>query len=473
MVAPRDMIGTVIRFDDGKERLLDGFEGEGADKLAYSNVPLDETDPKPTVILFVKPQPFLEMRVLNYKFRVHAEKYPDHPLLMDPERRMELLIEEMMERVRSPRFEYRVPLYRGLLEIALTVLAREFARRFAAGELPEDFLENSAARVRIDENLLQVIEEYLEEDKIQKEFVDFFEHVKVAARSSIARWKSRGLYAPLSTNPLYNLLGLKIEGFINDEELGRIADTADFRALVTLPQIEGLFDFVTQVYFRARGLMLGFYSVPTLAEAHEAAKREEAREPDGGGDDPKDPGSEDDRFVKKMERDRKARLVRQHLDAGLLGCSLLANIAGQAACDRPKFRGLVGLWEASLLALLGGNEDRARKSLEAALGELTGPDTLADRHDVLLKLAGLSSADPARGARVCPRGASYRDPARHPRGSSDRASRPRRGRPPEERELEDSGWLADWRTSCACRPGFGSGLARRTRNSCSSFAATP
>ena len=159
MVAPRDMIGTVIRFDDykgGKEFLLDDFLGEGADKLSYSAVPLDETDPEPLAFNCMKPQPFLEMRVLNYEYRVHAEKYPDHPLLMDPERRMKLLIEEMMERVRSPRFEFRVPLYRRLLEFALTVLATEFSRQFAAGELLEGFLENSAARVRIDENFLTV-----------------------------------------------------------------------------------------------------------------------------------------------------------------------------------------------------------------------------------------------------------------------------------------------------------------------------
>ena len=266
--------------------------------------------------------------------------------------------------------------------------------------------------------------------------------------------------------------GAEDRRFINDDEFGRIADTGDFRALATLPQIEGLFDFVTQVYFRGSVLMRDFYSVPTLAEAHEAAKREEAREPDGGGDAHNDPGSDHDRFVKKMEADRKARLVREHLDAGLLGCSLLANIAGQAACDRPRFRGLAGLWEAKLLALLGGNEDRARKSLEAALGELTGPNTLADRHDAFLMLASLSSADPARALEYARKAQAIKTQLGIPEEAQTRI--PTTERPPSRgKRVRGFGLARRLANLVACRRGFGSGPARRTRNSCSSFAATP
>src|SRR3954469_14767004 len=138
MISREDLVGTVMAIDGDREVLLVDFLGEGAVGVVYRIAPLEEPSKANTVVKFFKPQAFLEMNVLHHSFRVHEELYPNHPLLLSPEERLKRLTEEMIARVLSPRFEFRVKIYRGIMETAIQGLAREYGHRYDEGQLEAD-----------------------------------------------------------------------------------------------------------------------------------------------------------------------------------------------------------------------------------------------------------------------------------------------------------------------------------------------
>jgi hypothetical protein len=216
MISRKDLVGTVMRIRlcqnehvSEREFLLVKFLGEGTTAVVYEVAALEEGPSKTAEAMkLFKPRPFLEMSVLHHSFRVHEKLYPNHPLLMEPRERMRRLTEEMLTRVLSPRFEFRVELYREIMETAIEGLARQYAQRYENGELViSDLSEDPAVRPRLDENLLYRVRQLLDEGNIVQKFVPFFEFLVEAMPKLIDRWKQEGSYSPFSSNVLYNLLG--------------------------------------------------------------------------------------------------------------------------------------------------------------------------------------------------------------------------------------------------------------------------
>jgi len=227
MISREDLVGSVKRWEfcqnehvSHREVLIVKFLGDGTTDVFYGIALLEDPSKDDKVIKLFKPLSFLEMSVLHHSFRVHEKLYPNHPLLMEPQERLRRLTEEMVGRVLSTRFEFRVEIYRDIMETAIQGLARQYAHRYEKGQLViNDLIEDSALTPRIDENLLYRIRELLDEDAIVHEYVPFFEFLLDAIPKLIERWIHEGGYSPFSSNVLYNLLGLKIEDFINEEEL--------------------------------------------------------------------------------------------------------------------------------------------------------------------------------------------------------------------------------------------------------------
>jgi len=94
--------------------LLVQFMGEGADKVAYAIAPPDDPSNSDRVMRFWKHNnPVFEMETPHHGLRLREDLYPDHPLRMSPERRLEMLEREMLAKIDYGHLIFRVELYRG------------------------------------------------------------------------------------------------------------------------------------------------------------------------------------------------------------------------------------------------------------------------------------------------------------------------------------------------------------------------
>jgi len=379
MIPREDFVGTIRKEANGQELLLEEFMGEGSTAVVYAIKPVDEPGKSQTVMKFFKPQAFLEMSVLNHAFRIDKEMYPNHPLLMEPDERLRRLTEEMLTRLSSNGFEFRVTLYKKIMSSAVEGMARTYGKDFARGELSKDFLEDSQLKPRIDENFLYHIQELLEEDNITADYEPFFEFLASAVPEAITRWKASGSYHPFSSNALYNLLGLKLEDFIDETELDHIASQPTFQEKITTQALSVLWWLVTILYHRAAGL------IQLLPSTDESNTDETADDSDYAN------------LMSKYERDRQTYEITSCVDAGLIGCRLVDYFASQPEWQNKQLSGLARLWFARLLELLHENDEPRRLALESALTLLTEEDSIRDRHDVLLGLARIvHQSDPDR-----------------------------------------------------------------------------
>jgi hypothetical protein len=345
-----NLVGVLvdIGFDDhGSETyILAEFLGEGAESVVYGIAPLSDPSKRDRVLKFPKGVPMLEMETLHHSLRIHAELFPDHPLLMSPEARLAMLTDEMLAKVDYGHLVFRVALYREILRRCVEVFARECRAPFDAGQPLRPVLDGSPNREWVDDNLAQLIEELLEDDRIVEEHRDLLEALVDEIRAGIPRWQADGSYFPLSRNPLVNLLGLYAEDFISEAELHHIRRTPAFGSRVVPAHLGGLFNLVATLYFVLTG-------------------------PDGRADE-----------------DSGVRVA-------LVACDVLADVGSRHLV------GLAHLWKAKLLLSRGG--DGAEPSLRSALALLDGPEAAPDRHDALWLLADLiQDSDPA-GARAAVR----------------------------------------------------------------------
>lgn len=357
---PREhFIGTII----DNSYLLTSFLGEGAESVVYGAIALDGSIEKEFALKLFKPVVFLEMDSLHHSLRVDEARYPNHPLLLSAEERLTRLTNEMLELTFSPRCEFRVSLYRTLMDSAISGITSHYAELYEAGQLESDFLSsNEFIRLRIDDNFLGRLKDLLDEDMIVEPHAPFVEYLAEAAEAAIKRWKTMGCYHPVSSNQLYNLLGLWIEGFINIPELDHIASDPRIAEKVSPQIIEDLWRFATGLYHRAVGRLTA------------AGK-------------PRDEGSEvGDPFDSK--EDGKPIEVDACVQACRIASLSLTNKTGQ---EIRRLRGLTQYWKGKALNLLPGTEPEVREAFVSSLAEFDSPECLpeclGDLHDLLFDLA--------------------------------------------------------------------------------------
>jgi len=326
----------------------------------------EESDKPKFVIKLFKPQAFLEMDVLHHSFRVDHQRNPNHPLLLPSEVRMQQLTEEMLGRIATSRFEFRVGLFRQIIESFISGLANAFAKPFDEGCLPPDFLSSEQViKLRIDENLLHRLKELLDEDLIVEAYIPFFEHVVESAEKAIKEWRNQGTYAPFSSNLLYNLLGLWIEGFISDQEFDQISANPWVADHVSPEDPCALWNFATQLYHRAADL------IRVNQEKNHAQSDRSCIEQNKG--------------------------LEEH-SACVQACQLVEFFVNQSRWRNRNFLGLARFWRGKALSLIPGNELQVRSLFESALLDLKASESLGNVHDLLLEFAALVRADNPRKA---------------------------------------------------------------------------
>jgi hypothetical protein len=359
-VRPReDFVGTIVH----DKYILVEFAGEGAMAVVYTVATLDAPTTRESVLKFIKPEPFLEMDVLHCSLRVDIERYPNHPMLLGREERLARLRDEMIERISSPGWEFRVSLYRELMDAAVQGTLSTYNKRDREGTIPTDFLSSDEGlRRRVDENFLLRIKELLEEDNIVEPYVPLAERLLDVMERAIVEWSQAGTYGPFSQNPLYKVLGLQIEGFINAEELDHIAADPRVACHVSADNVEGLWVFATILYGWA------------------AAKLEAAR-----SKPPRDAPDTPD--LVEWEESRHSGRV----DACVQACRLIEAFADSARDESGRMRGLANYWRGRALNLLPGHEQEVLEALYAALPALRSANRLVETHDALIDLVALTA----------------------------------------------------------------------------------
>lgn len=329
------------------EILLVEFMGEGANFVVYAIAPLEAPSQRKVVLKYMKNLkmfPFLEMETLHYKFRVHEALYPKHPLRMTEQERLHRLTAEMLEKIDSSRLTFRISLYYTYLASTLAGLMEEYEEEFYLGTLDDDFLKILnhpsliATKGFIDENLLYYIGELIDEDRIAEEHHSFLEHLAIAIQETIESWQFSNEYSPFSKNPVYNLLGLYLEDFINTRELFHVSQDASFIARIKPRQLDEFSSFIANLYYNSEDFI------------------------------------NDTRFQTWFAATMKA-------------CELLEHVANQPMCYNRHLSGVAKFWKARTLSLGKETNEKVRCAYESALLDLTEPESLVYRHDALLDLA--------------------------------------------------------------------------------------
>ena len=233
--------------------LLARFEGEGAHKVVYAIAPPDDPGNITRVMRFWKPNPVFEMETPHYSLRLREDLYPDHPLRMSADRRLEMLTLEMAARIDDRHLFSKGQLYRDLAEKTLLVLQLSCWEAFNRDEQLEVILDSSPARGFLDDDFGEYLDELLSDGLIVHEYRPYFHKLRADIDDAIARWRSEGGYSPLAMNPYVNLLGLYAEDFIDTAELTHISQSAEFGHLVRPDHAEGLFDLITTFHAHLRG----------------------------------------------------------------------------------------------------------------------------------------------------------------------------------------------------------------------------
>lgn len=249
-----NMVGTILDVNatrlDGSgvigSVLLTGFAGEGAEMVVYSIAPLDDPHNGHQVVKFPKSHPFLHMETLHHKFTVHAELYPDHPLLMSADERLARLTTEMITKITRGHLMLQVEFYRELVDQLIAFLATRFAEAAAAGETVS--LDTLPQRGWLDGHVVHRATEFLNEDLIIETFSPHVERMVTELARCIGRWQREGTYHPVSDSPLVGLVGLVLDGYISSDEMHHIALSAEFGALLTPPHRQGLLDLIIAAF---------------------------------------------------------------------------------------------------------------------------------------------------------------------------------------------------------------------------------
>jgi hypothetical protein len=356
MRAREYFVGTIL----DNEYVLVEFVGEGSTAVVYAVAKVHTPTKRESVLKFYKPVPFLEMDVLHHSLRVDVEHYPNHPLLLTPTERLARLTDEMLGRISSARFEFRVALYQTLMHAAIQGIVILYSELHQRGELPPDFLESDKAlRPRIDDNLLGQLKLLLEEDNINQEYVPFTEYLVEVIELNINKWRCCGTYYPFSSNPFYNLLGLWLERFINDEELDHIAAEPRLLKEASVETVEGLWWFATILYNRASDQL------------------ERIR------------GQADNASVQPRNESDAMERVEEEGRACVRACQLVAALAGSVASANKRLHGLADYWRGKALNLFPGNELDVLEAFESASAKLEAAGCVRDLHDLLIDLAFL------------------------------------------------------------------------------------
>lgn len=200
------LVGTVtemdvVQFKDGKREtaryLLTKLLGEGAEVVAFAVRRIDI--PQYNLVLkFPKSAPCLEMQALNYKFEVHEELYPHHPLRMSPDARLDLLRAEILSYAILDHLIFRFEVYRDLIAKTVMLIRRDLRRSFDVGEPLEGELDRPSIRPFIDRNMALHLESLIDEGRIEEEDRPFFDGVLAAIRRNIGKWESLGCHMPVS-----------------------------------------------------------------------------------------------------------------------------------------------------------------------------------------------------------------------------------------------------------------------------------
>jgi len=384
-------VGVIMSFDmDGsgeQDYVLTSFAGEGNFAIVFGIAPLSRPNEQKWVIKIAKPDVRFEMTVLHHSLRIADRLFPEHPLLMPADERMRRLSDEMLGRIESDGSLSRVAAYRDMLEGTINLLGRTFGDRFRKGVLPEHFLrELRALTPMLDDLLVMEIESLLENEAFVDDFVPFFEHCVEALRDAILTARASGEFHPLSTNRLFRLLGLHSEGFINWTELVKITESDRFRPSLTPDEIERLTDAVTILHFRAASKLK---AVRTQKECFEDSEE---------GDGLKD-----------------SRSLREEFGEVVAAASAAARYLGYVAQWHPRPSHWIGIGKFWLGQTMLLEDKRAEAVLlcEEALESLAGPESVRDRHDVLMVLSELLSN------RARERAEAYRQEANSIRNSLD------------------------------------------------------
>ena len=345
-----DLIGTIFS-SNGREVILTELTGEGSENVVYTIAPLDDPTAENTVIRFKKPQPFFEMRTLNHSFRVHEELYPDHPLIMSPEDRMEDLADEMVDWIEDERIALKISLFRELYDVTFSFLGRSVE---GTQNMEEAILaviaKGGIPQLLADQNFLDRLEELQDEDLVEDGYLTFAEVLESTLRSTVAKMKDDGTFFPLSRCGICILLGLNFEGYISLAEAKEIARD---------PRIAG--------NMSERDLAALYFLVETLLSRARMARDKSIEAEDG--------------------------MVGHEYYNALEACEFLGDIAECGNSPSPRHKGLALYSYANTLELIGGQEDNRRKALEEALEIFDRDRHLADRHNVLLSLALTYSAE--------------------------------------------------------------------------------
>lgn len=131
MMPRQHLVGTIPSGGAETRTVLIEFMGEGSLFVVYATGHAADLSRTGQVVKIIKPQPFLDMETLHYSLSIH-DGYPNHPLRMPPQQRLHQLTTEMIARMKRERTVFRTDLYRDILEITPTMLARGTAIRPAA-----------------------------------------------------------------------------------------------------------------------------------------------------------------------------------------------------------------------------------------------------------------------------------------------------------------------------------------------------
>jgi hypothetical protein len=322
--------------------LFTKFFGEGAEGIVYEVTPLDGAAREAKALKLTKGLPMFEMQTLHYSLRVHEELYPDHPLRMSAEARLELLTQEMFTMIDNHHLMLRVRFYKDLLTEIVTALVRMADEKKEKQEPVASLLEESPFCYWTDDNLVQQLEDDLDDELIVEEYRPLIEELLADIESAIARRQGDGSYVPLSRNPFFNLLGLYLENFISEHELHHIADSDDFGERLNVEHVLSIHRLVKLLYFRVIN---------------------------GRADGSRPPGSEEDRKTIKF---------------AVVACRLVARVSGG------RLLGMTRIWEARILLLDNETQfDVVESVLQSALGDLQEEVAAPKRSEALLLLADL------------------------------------------------------------------------------------
>jgi hypothetical protein len=320
MVKREDFIGTMFESTDGRGRgvtcLITGIAGEGETGVAFIVTYVDRPSEQKWVMKVYKPLPWLEMNVLHSSFRINEELYPNHPLRMTPERRLELLKQEMIGRIKSPGTIYRVSMLKDMLVRMIDVLGPNFYDAYFDGTLADDFLESEPAiMVLADPILCERIDYYITEGNDVEKYADFFQFIKECVEERLDPSTHQLPYKTASTSALVLLWGLRSEGFLVENEFLAILEDAEFQSLIGNDDLWILLHVIRML-------------ISQLRARADALPRLEGEEHD-------------------FEREQ----FSEDVDSIMKACDLLIRVSSAGAFCDDQVAGLANLWMANSISL--------------------------------------------------------------------------------------------------------------------------